>query len=272
MAHLCDPGVLASGRFSIQLFILSLRFLSYLSNKTSFRPFGHRLPLQMFGLPPTIHSARLDKMLPGFEDPFSPSWGGLNASHFDFWDPFLVYFEGHKSIHGYIHCKGLKTAECYKLSKLFSTCACWLSHGITSKRLRVWECNRPCMNLDILSFMGTFESLNLDNHGQSNRPGKWRSVHGHNCWFAINVILCLFVSFFSLVECFSLFFVLNLVVRPYKRACTFPIGRWVWEIYENLEKVSLNKTLIAVSWVGYSGGVLLGFIRLLVVLLLYPLI
>ena len=50
-----------------------------------------------------------------------------------------------------------------------------------------------------------------------------------NSCLAMNAILCLliffvlFVLFVSLIECFSLLSVLNLVVRTYKRACTFPI-------------------------------------------------
>ena len=65
------------------------------------------------------------------------------------------------------------------------------------------------------------------------------------CAFLISFVL--FVFFISLAECFSLFSILNLVIRSYKRACTFPIARGRWEIYENLEKVSLNKTLVAAS-------------------------
>jgi len=62
-----------------------------------------------------------------------------------------VYFEGHKRLQGYIHCKGLNEVESYKLSKLFSTGARWLSQ--MAERLEILkpipEFRRPKLSYGI---------------------------------------------------------------------------------------------------------------------------
>ena len=83
-----------------------------------------------------------------------------------------MYFEGPKRIQGYIHYEGIQKAETYSVSKLFLVDIYWVFCDITPKWMSISECHESCMNLDILSFMGMLESLNLDNYGRSNSLGK----------------------------------------------------------------------------------------------------
>ena len=77
LAHFCDSGVLISRWFRAQFFLLYLSIFGYLSNKTTCKPIGLHLPPRNANSFQAIHSARLDRILPGFEDPFSLSMGEL---------------------------------------------------------------------------------------------------------------------------------------------------------------------------------------------------
>uniref|UniRef100_A0A7C9ES60 Uncharacterized protein n=1 Tax=Opuntia streptacantha TaxID=393608 RepID=A0A7C9ES60_OPUST len=99
------------------------------------------------------------------------------------------------------------------MPKTVPASACWLFRAITFKRLRVLECKRPFLKLDVLSFMGTFESFNLDKNWKRNSLGKRRVLHSQNC--RVNAIWCLFICFlffsFSLSLWTNVWFVLCLL-------------------------------------------------------------
>uniref|UniRef100_A0A7C9ASG7 Uncharacterized protein n=1 Tax=Opuntia streptacantha TaxID=393608 RepID=A0A7C9ASG7_OPUST len=92
------------------------------------------------------------------------------------------------------------------MSKTVPAGACWLFRAITFQRLRVLECKRPCLKLDILSFIGTFESFNLDKNWRRYSLGKRRVLHSQNCrvnaiFVSFHLFLVLFVFLVIMDEC-----------------------------------------------------------------------
>ena len=100
----------------------------------------------------------------------------LTTGYFDSWNPFWVYFEGLPSFIRILTARESKGLIHSPLSILRSARDPWLVSAITAKQLRVWLWKRSWMKLDVLSFMGTFESFNLNKNWKRYNHWKTSSI------------------------------------------------------------------------------------------------